>query len=84
LPRPPRAAGGAARAPCRENILSHDSGVLCYPASRDITVTSEERLRVMKMVIPGEFCARVGAGEAAAPLEASRKDRSRPAAAVRG
>ena len=38
----------------------------------------------MMMVIPGEFGARIGAVSAAAPLEASRKDRSRPAAAVRG
>ena len=38
----------------------------------------------MMMVIPGEFCARIGEGEAAAPLEASPKDRSRPAAAARG
>ena len=38
----------------------------------------------MMMVIPGEFYARIGAVSAATPLDASRKDRSRPAAAVRG
>ena len=38
----------------------------------------------MMMVIPGEFGARIGAISAAAPLEAPRKYRSRPAAAARG
>ena len=38
----------------------------------------------MLMVIPGEIGAQIGAVSAAALLDASRKDRRRPAAAVRG